>query len=153
MLGLMAQKMFFDPADPKQRHPNAYQRMLEVINIFEPEQYRARLVKIKIPFNCTEKDGFRDAPWRRPCMGINTTPSAEQMEKLQTFKAEREQYQREKAMDQRAAVNQSRVSLGSLASMSSLSKPHVPNYQTAQARHPHGKKIDFDRDRVSAATL
>ena len=61
MLGLLANKMFFDPEDPEQkrRHPNPYGRMLEVINIYNPDEYRKKLKPNKVPFNCQDPQGFR----------------------------------------------------------------------------------------------
>ena len=71
MLGLMSTKMFRHPEDHKKHDPNPYGRMMQQLFIGNPEEYRKRLVPMKIPFNCKEKvecdiycqDNFREAPW------------------------------------------------------------------------------------------
>lgn len=60
LLGFMANKMF--KQEDGSRHPHAYQRLLELLYINNLEEYRQRLIPIKIPFNCTEKPGFRALP-------------------------------------------------------------------------------------------
>jgi hypothetical protein len=36
--------------------------MLRLLYVDYPEEYRKRLIPIKIPFNCKEKLGFRSLP-------------------------------------------------------------------------------------------
>jgi hypothetical protein len=55
MLGIMASKMFRNPAKPEEVHPNPYQRMMEQLKVTDPEQYRKHLQPMKLSFNCQEK--------------------------------------------------------------------------------------------------
>jgi len=46
--------MFFNLENPKERHPNAYIRMLDHLSLYNSQEYKKMMVPYKLPFNCRD---------------------------------------------------------------------------------------------------
>ncbi|CAD8187196.1 unnamed protein product [Paramecium pentaurelia] len=142
LLGFMANLMFKQNGE---RHPHAYQLILRLMYIDYPEEYRKRLIPIKIPFNCKEKIGFRQLPGYEHHEYKGRQLSQQEKQQLQKLKQERENQLRERLTEN---PNQSIRSIGSINSQSITNLP----YNKQQGRFLNGR-IDLDREKVSWAKL
>jgi hypothetical protein len=58
--------MFFNVENPSERHPNAYNRLLEHMQMFNSIDFKKFMVPNKLPFNIREPIGFRHLPGQEP---------------------------------------------------------------------------------------
>lgn len=85
----MAQRTFYNPSNPAERHPKAYQRILELLYIDNPDEYRKRLKPIKLSFNCQEKEGFRELPGKEKHNYQGHQFTKQEKEKVEQYKQQR----------------------------------------------------------------